>query len=166
MSWIVAQTHVNAEAKACFQLRRQGFESYLPRYRITRRHARRIEQVVKPLFPRYVFISGDALGLAWRAIASTIGIQNIVMQGDRPAVAPQELIDDIRRREDESGMVAVADASAFSSGDRVRVTNGPMADQLGIFDRAYDDQRVMILLDFLGRQVRTKMQIEDLQLAH
>ncbi len=165
MNWIVAHTQVSAETKATFQLRRQGFEVYLPQFRKTWRHARRIEQVVRPLFPRYLFIAGDAETLAWRAINSTFGVQNLVMQGDRPAVAPQQLVDDIRAREDDSGLIAIADKDAFGVGDRVRVVNGPLTDHLGIFECAHDDHRVMILLDFLGRKVRTKLRVEDLQLA-
>ena len=57
--WFVAQSHVHAESKAAMHLGRQGFEVYLPRYRKQRRHARRIDVVATPLFPRYPFVSID-----------------------------------------------------------------------------------------------------------
>jgi Transcription termination factor nusG len=37
--WYVARTHAHEEAKAIEHLRRQGFATYLPRYRKERRHA-------------------------------------------------------------------------------------------------------------------------------
>ena len=57
--WIVAHCHANAENKAEVHLTRQGFEVYFPKIQTTRRHARRIELVVRPLFPRYLFICFD-----------------------------------------------------------------------------------------------------------
>ena len=66
--WFVAQTHVHAETKATFHLARQGFEIYLPRYLKKRRHARRVDTVAAPLFPRYVFISVDMATQRWLSI--------------------------------------------------------------------------------------------------
>src|SRR5947209_3993566 len=57
--WYVAQTHPRAEAKAAEHLDRQGFHVYLPNFRKRRRHARRVETVTAPLFPRYLFVSVD-----------------------------------------------------------------------------------------------------------
>ena len=51
--WYVAQTHPNAEEKAFSHLERQGFRAYLPRYRKSRRHARKVELIRAPLFPGY-----------------------------------------------------------------------------------------------------------------
>ena len=72
--WFVAQSHVHAESKAAMHLDRQGFEVYLPRYRKQRRHARRIDVVAAPLFPRLWFcnntIAYRPLGtyVAWRSV--------------------------------------------------------------------------------------------------
>jgi len=57
--WYVAQTQPQAEFRAVANLERQGFETYLPRYLKRRRHARRIETIKAPLFPRYVFVRVD-----------------------------------------------------------------------------------------------------------
>ena len=73
-SWYVVQTHPHAEAKAASHLERQGYSIYLPRYLKRRRHARRIEIVAAPLFPRYLFVAIDPLTQRWRSIQSTIGV--------------------------------------------------------------------------------------------
>jgi transcriptional antiterminator RfaH len=57
--WYVVHAQPNAEAKVVSHLRNQGFRPYLPRYRKRRRHARRVEDVAAPLFPRYLFVSLD-----------------------------------------------------------------------------------------------------------
>ncbi len=64
---------------------RQGFEIYLPRYLKRRRHARKVDVVAAPLFPRYVFINIDMATQRWRPIQSTFGVSHLVMNGDEPA---------------------------------------------------------------------------------
>ena len=64
LRWYVVQTHVHAESKAAAHLLRQGYETYLPRYLKRRRHARKIDLVSKPLFPRYLKASGAQAWLA------------------------------------------------------------------------------------------------------
>src|SRR5665811_652744 len=98
--WYVVQTHPHAEAKASWHLGRQGFETYLPRYLKKRRHARRIDSVAAPLFPRYLFVAVDMTTQRWLSIRSTIGITRLVTNGDVPAVVPEAIIEGLKRRED------------------------------------------------------------------
>lgn len=157
--WYVAQTHSHAEAKAIGHLRRQGFEVYLPQYRKTRRHARRLERVRAPLFPGYLFVAIDVARERWRAIRSTVGIRSLICDGEAPVAVPDGIVDDIRAREDEDGLVAVPTPATFAHGETVRITDGPMRDQVGLFDCATDQDRVVVLLTLLGRQVRVPVPV-------
>ena len=103
--WFVAQSHVHAESKAAMHLGRQDFEVYLPRYRKQRRHARRIDVVAAPLFPRYLFVSIDLGAQRWHSIQSTIGITRLVGNGDEPGMVSPEIIEGLRDREDADGFV-------------------------------------------------------------
>lgn len=156
--WIVVHTHANAEAKAEHHLRRQGYEVYLPRYRKTRRHARRLETVIRPLFPGYLFVGFDAESTPWRPIQSTISVRHLIRAGDTPVLAPDWVVDGLRGREDGLGLVEVC--SSFVKGERVRIATGPLYDKLGVFDHADDNDRVIVLLDLLGRQVRVRLPME------
>src|SRR3974377_873193 len=91
-NWYVAHTHIHAESKAAFHLQRQGFGIYLPRYLKKRRHARRVDTVAAPLFPRYVFISVDTVTQRWHSIRSTIGITRLVAPRGVPAIVPPATI--------------------------------------------------------------------------
>jgi transcriptional antiterminator RfaH len=86
--WHVVQTHSRAEEKAVVHLMRQGYDVYLPRYLKRRRHARRSETVAAPLFPRYLFVSFDRQVQRWRSIQSTIGVSQLVCNGETPASLP------------------------------------------------------------------------------
>jgi transcriptional antiterminator RfaH len=155
--WCAVHTHAQAESKAASHLRRQGFEVFLPRYRKTRRHARRVETVPAPLFPRYLFVALDPTETRWRPILSTVGVSNLVRFGTAPAAVPTEVIDGIRAREDEEGFVAVTCVADLRAGDRVRIVAGPMSDVDALFECARDNDRVTLLLELLGRRVRVRV---------
>ena len=162
--WYVAHTHVHAEAKAALNLRRQGFSVFFPRYRKRRRHARRSEIILAPLFPRYVFVLIDMAQQRWRSIGSTIGVAHLVCQGEEPAVVPNKVISELQGREDSEGLVKL-DGPTFAPGAKVRVRYGAFGDSLGLFDGMTDRERVAILLNLLGRKVRVVLGAEAIEAA-
>ena len=99
------QTQPNAESKAVAHLARQGFATYLPRYLKRRRHARRVDVVAAPLFPRYLFVEIDMAVQRWRSIYSTIGVSQLVCNGDVPAPVPDQVITMLKDREDAAGFI-------------------------------------------------------------
>jgi transcriptional antiterminator RfaH len=152
--WYVVQTQVNGEAKAARNLLRQGFEVYLPRYLKRRRHARKVDFIAKPLFPRYMFVAIDMATQRWRSIQSTFGVSRLVTNGDDPAVVPEGVVHALRAREDDKGFVRLDNKPSFAPGDKVQVLAGAFIDCAGLFSGLADHDRVSILLDMLGRKVR------------
>ena len=163
--WIVAHCHANAEFKAEVHLKRQGFDVFLPRYKTTRRHARRVETVIRPLFPRYLFIKFDEQTTHWRPIRSTVGISHIISAGERPLIAPPWVVEQLRQRQDDDGMFSSVPKLRFEKGDAVQITDGAFSDRRGIFDGLNNSQRVAVLLDVMGRQVRTLVPSEAVRWA-
>ena len=152
--WYVVQTHPHAETKAAWHLGRQGFETYLPRYLKQRRHARRIEDIAAPLFPRYLFVAVDMATQRWLSINSTVGVTRLVRHGDRPAAIPVSVLETLKRREDANGFVQLDHQPKFSPGDKICVLGGAFRDCLGLYEGMSGHERVAILLELLGRKVR------------
>jgi transcriptional antiterminator RfaH len=160
--WYVVQTHSHAEAKASWHLQRQGFEIYLPRYLKKRRHARRTETVIAPLFPRYLFAAVDMTSQRWLSIHSTIGVTRLVCAGDRPAAVPVAVFEALKRREDANGLIQLDHKPQFLPGDKVCVLGGAFHDCLGLCEGMTSNERVRILLELLGRKVRINLDSEML----
>jgi len=158
--WYVVQTQVNGELKAAQNLMRQGFEVYLPCYLKRRRHARKIDLVSKPLFPRYLFVAIDVATQRWRSIQSTFGVIRLVSNGDDPAMLPEGVVSALKAREDEKGFITMNNKPAFAPGDKVRVLAGAFMDSAALFNGMADHDRVSILLDMLGRKVRVFLNAE------
>ena len=160
--WYVAQTHRRDEEKAAWHLRRQEFSVYLPRYLTRRRHARRVDWVKAPLFPRYLFIEMDSEHTQWRCINSTFGVSRLVCNGDRPAPVPEGIVEDIMARSDNRGLVRLDRMRPFSQGQKVQIMFGALTERVGMFECLTDEDRVVLLLDMLGRQVRIKLPLETI----
>jgi transcriptional antiterminator RfaH len=163
--WYVVHTRPSAENKAVVHLLRQGFESYLPRYLKRRRHARRVEVVGAPLFPRYLFVAIDMSVQRWRSIHSTVGVSQLVCAGDCPTLVPDQVIASLKQREDAAGFVQLERRPQFCKGDTIRVLDGVFGDCLGLYDGMTDRDRIAILLDLLGRKVRVLLDAEGVAAA-
>jgi transcriptional antiterminator RfaH len=163
-SWYIVRTHARAEAKAAVNLERQGFPIYLPRYLKRRRHARRVEIVSAPLFPRYLFVAIDIASQRWRSIQSTFGVAQLVCSGDDPSTVSAAVIDELRKREDEKGYVQLG-RRGFAQGEKIRVVDGVFSACLGLFEGMTDNERVTVLLDLLGRKVRVIMDLDAVAAA-
>jgi hypothetical protein len=97
-------------------LRNQGFSVLLPRIAGRRGFG--------PLFPRYLFV-GHPHEQRAASIGNTYGILYVVQFGDRPACVPLSVIDEIRGRMNDHGVVHVDSVprheSLFSRRERDRV---------------------------------------------
>jgi transcriptional antiterminator RfaH len=158
--WYVVQTHIHAEAKAASNLIRQGFEIYLPRYLRRRSHARKIEKIAAPLFPRYMFVNIDIATQRWRSVQSTYGVSHLVLNGSDPVPVAGAVINELKAREDAGGFVKLDSRAKFTIGEKVRVVAGVFAENLGLFDGMADRDRVAVLLDLLGRKVRVSIEAD------
>lgn len=162
MSWCAVYTQPQAENLAAQQLQNQAFEVYVPMYLKRRIHARRETWSLKPLFPRYIFVRLIE-STPWRSIRSTIGVHDLVYMGDQPAKLDDVVITEIRQREDDDGVVRMPTAEGYKKGDQVRITRPGLGELFGLFEERSDSDRVFVLLDLLGRKVRTQVREGDLQ---
>ena len=163
--WYVVHTHSLSETKALFHLRRQGFDAYLPMYKKTRRHARRVDVVARPLFPRYLFVSLDISADRWWRVQSTVGVSHLVCHGEEPTSLPDGMVEALRGREDADGYCSMSELDAFKKGQAVEISDGPFSDFTGIFDAASDTERVYILLNLMGREVRVRVPVQSVQIC-
>lgn len=130
-------------------LERQGFAAFCPRFRKTRRHARRIDHVLSPVFPGYIFVRFDRDQDQWRSINGTVGVSRLVGNSSaRPQPMPDAAMETIMARCEGGVMVGAMDA--FHQGQQVRLLSGPFADQLAEVERLHDRGRVRVLLNILG----------------
>ncbi len=155
-AWIVAATHPHKEGLAFANLARQGYEPYCPMIRRTRRHARKIEEVRRPLFPGYVFVGLDPDRDPWRPIRSTLGVRSVVHFGDRLGHVDADFVAALRARE-QDGVIALPERR-FSPGEQVRLVGGPMDGLVGTILSIDARGRLRVLMDMVRQSVRVRVE--------
>ena len=161
--WCVAYTQSGKENLAAGQLAAQGFETYLPKYRKTVRHARKVTDIKAPLFPRYLFVAVDLDCSLWRAINGTRGISYILTMGEKPATVPTGIVEEIKSRETQEQLIELDPNTLYEPGDSLEITAGALSRQVGNFIRVDTNQRIVMLLQLLGRELEVRIQTEDVQ---
>ena len=153
-NWYVVSTQPHQEARAETNLRRQGYEAWLPKLLRQRRHARRVDTTKAPLFPGYLFITLEPQVQTWRAINSTFGVRHILCHGELPRPIERGFVEALKETTDDSGVVALPNADKLVPGQPLRLLTGPFANSVGTLLRLADKDRVALLLDLLGREVQ------------
>jgi transcription elongation factor/antiterminator RfaH len=153
--WYVARTLPQRELHAARQLANQGFRIFVPRYRKNRRHARKVETVSVPLFPRYIFVVVDRTRDRWRSINGTFGVDRLLVYGGEPQPVPEGVAENLIQATDEDGNVRFD--FHLREGQTVKVTAGPFAELVGQLEGLDENGRVRVLLEIMGGKVRVAL---------
>jgi transcriptional antiterminator RfaH len=158
--WYLIHTKPCGEALAQENLRRQGFETYLPRVAFKVRRQGRGRMCVAPLFPRYLFLQLEEGRQALSPVRSSVGVSAVVRFGLHYAIVSDEIIEELSGRADpQTGLHHLA-ARALIPGEPVRVDAGAFEGLSGVFERHAGPDRVVVLLRLLGQEAAVQFPAE------
>jgi transcriptional antiterminator RfaH len=149
--WYCVHTKPKCEHSAASVLRELGgVETFCPRIRFQRSTRRGKVWFVEALFPSYFFARFDP-ETSLRAVKHSQNVIRVVEFGGIPIRVPVESIEYLQR--EMSGEELREIKVGIKAGDSVEVTEGPMRGLTGIVESVHSgEERVRILLEFLGRQ--------------
>ncbi len=151
LSWYVVHSKPKCEhTAAAMMLGLEGVETYCPRIRFQRNTRRGKVWFVEALFPSYFFarfVPTESL----RAVRSSQNVIRVVDFGGQMTPVADHVIQLIRA---EMGSQDVKELKVgVKVGDTVEFTEGPMRGLKGIVNSIHSgDERVKILMEFLGRE--------------
>ena len=154
-SWYIVQFKPNSHKIAARNLKRQGFETFLPMHEVTRRTVVKFETVIRPLFAGYMFVACDPEQAPWRQINSTYGISHLLSFAEGPKPIPGSLITGLRARCDSVGKVLPL--GCFEAGQSVEIHSGPFSNFIATVEKMASDVRVWVLLDIMGKETRVQV---------
>jgi len=155
-AWYLIHSKPKQELIAREQLERQSYQTYLPMAYVYRRRSGRSVQVIAPMFPRYLFIHLSDETDDWRPIRYTVGVANLVRFGINAARVPQDLIETLIAREDESG-IQILPGKKLSIGDGVRVIEGPFEGYDAIIHAKTPKDRVVLLIKVIEKYIKLEL---------
>lgn len=163
LSWYVIQTKPTVESLVQKHLANASFETFLPRIRTIVRGQKRGVSRIKSLFPSYLFAHIDLSDPnLYRMIKYTRGVRKILGDGAMPVAVPDEMINLIRDRVNEEGVIE--QRLTMKKGDAVRVRSGLFRDLVGILDKPVSAAgRVRVLLQIMRHQVRCDLSAGEIE---
>jgi transcriptional antiterminator RfaH len=161
LHWFLAQVRPNADQLARRNLERQHFTTFQPLERRTRVRGGKFTTVLSPFFPGYIFISYPESPAPWSLVNSTYGVTRLVSFAGKPAPVPAAIIAALQAACGSDGVVTRA--HEFASGSRVEVASGAFSHFIGEVERLTPDHRVLVLIDFMGKQTRVNLPAGDLR---
>lgn len=162
--WYLAQLKPGGFERAVTNLARQGYESFMPLREEARRRAGRWNKSLRPLFPGYLFVKVPDNKRQWQSINATYGVSRLVaLESGRPTPVAPRLVLELRNRMSANGLLQpVAD---LKTGDLVRVVSGPFYDVLAKIEAVPEQGRIYVLLDLMGRYVKTELAASDVEIV-
>ena len=169
-AWYALYTRHQHEKVVASLLSGKGFEVFLPLYSTVHRWKDRDKHLSLPLYPGYVFLR-DCLEQKLQ-IMMTPGVHSIVGTAGCPEPILNFEMEAVKRVIDSS--CAVAPHPFLHSGDRVRVTHGPLEGIEGILLRKKNTFRLVLSVEMLRKAVAVEVDTsmvepinsQDLNLSH
>ena len=151
-SWYLLQSKPKQESVAYRHLCNQGYETFLPTITVEKIHGGVRKTKSEPLFARYLFVRLDPDGSrSWAPLRSTMGVSQLVRFGSHYAKLADELVHALKQRIHVHPVM-----SLFASWDSVTITQGPFIGLEAVFNNYDGNQRAIVLLNWLGSNMRVK----------
>jgi transcription antitermination factor NusG len=151
--WFALQGRTRNEAGVAEQLNGQGYERFLPLYKVRKRWSDRIKEVATPLFPGYLFCRFNPQDRL--PILKTPGVMQIVGFKNGPVAVDESEIQALQT-------IAAAGAQQqpwpfLTAGDRVRIDSGPLLGLEGILTEVRRSHRLVLSVTLLQRSVAVEI---------
>lgn len=151
LNWFLIYTKPRCEDGVSTKFIENGFEVLNPKIEERRYIRRKLQDVISPLFPCYIFVQFDN-PKDYRLVKYTRGVKSVVGPENIPAAVPQDIIDRIRKRM-EGGVIHIQPCS-FIPGEDVSIQAGPFEGLEAVFEKELKgSERVSILLKAVNARV-------------
>ena len=160
MNWYLLQTKPNVHVMACENLRRQGFDVFLPLITKTTKKNDKFLDVKAPLFPGYIFMGTATDPVPWKSVNGTRGVSAAVTLDGVYRPVNSEIIEGLRCRCDNDGVIQ--SLNDIIPGDRVKVEKGPFAEFICTVESIQDNRRAWVLIDLLQQKTKSEISMNDL----
>jgi len=163
--WHLLMTKPREDDRAEAHLLNQDYELFRP---LLRQHKikKGVQVVVtEPLFPRYIFIRLDDVLGNWSRIRSTRGVAKMVRFTDLPAIVPDSLIAALQNQCVENNIIDTTREKPFvySKGDEIEITEGSFRGITAIIKEQVADDRVLLLLNLLGKEQELEISLKQVK---
>ena len=142
-NWYLIKTKSRQEKIAKQNLKNQDYRAFCPMAKINNR--------LVVLFPGYLFVQLNEKTQNWSPINSTKGVLHFVKFGWNFAKVSTSIIEFIKTNQHITAE-KLKDLNKFKPGDKVQISDGVFNNCVAIFESYKSDERVILLMNLLGRE--------------
>ena len=142
-NWYLIKTKSRQEKIAIQNLENQGYGAFCP--------IAKINNQLVVLFPGYLFVQLNEKTQNWSPINSTKGVSHFVKFGLNFAKVPFSVIEFIKTNQHFTTKKLI-NLNKFKPGDKVQISDGAFKNYMAIFKCYKSDERVILLMNLLGRE--------------
>tara|TARA_B110000008_G_scaffold257789_1_gene276240 strand:- start:2269 stop:2757 length:489 start_codon:yes stop_codon:yes gene_type:complete len=146
--WYLLSTKSRSEKIAENNLKNQGHETFLPMMALKKTK-------IKVFFPGYIFVK-PKIGTSFISIKSTKGVKQFIKFGNSFPVVSDELVEFLKSRIYHFEKL-VKNQNNYKKGQLVQIERGPFKDFEAIFESYDKEHNVFVLLRFLERVQKIKI---------
>lgn len=168
--WYVVHTYSGYESKVAEQLRQrvesmgmedQILEILIPTQEKIEIRAGAKQKIKEKIFPGYLLVKMVLNDNSWLTVRTTNGITGFVGIGNRPTPISEEEVETIQKF---MKLAAPKFKTKFSTGEAVKIVDGPFADFLGTIESIDEGKgKVKVLVSIFGRE--TPVELDFLQVS-
>ena len=159
--WYLIYSKPREERKALENLESQGYESFLPLISLLKEDGTSLKTQI--MFPRYIFSRFNKEHSNWLTINSTLGVNKIVSFGNYLAEVPDELIQELKNRCGEEGVIKQTKKKvSYQEGDKILVKKGMLKGKNITFLSYKGKERIRVLLDIVSQHAVTELSLSDI----
>lgn len=168
--WYVVHTYSGHENKVATNLKQRIetmklvgkiFDIVVPtRNVVTVRHGKK-EEIKEKIFPGYILVKMILDDESWLAVRTTQGVTAFVGAGNKPTPISESEVETILKF---MKLEAPKYKTTFSTGEAVKIVDGPFADFLGTIDNIDEAKgKIKVLVSIFGRE--TPVELDFLQIS-
>ncbi|GDX62425.1 hypothetical protein LBMAG33_7350 [Candidatus Levyibacteriota bacterium] len=168
--WYIVHTYSGHEDKIAKTLKQRietmGFEDRIHDIIVPTRNTIKVskgkkESINERIFPGYVLVRMELNDETWLLVRTTPGVTAFIGAGNKPTPISEKEVEAIKKF---MNMEEPLYKTSFSSGEAVKIIDGPFSDFLGTIDEIDDARgKVKVLVSIFGRE--TPVELDLLQVA-
>ncbi len=160
-NWYAVYVRSRHENKVSSQLQSKGIEVFLPLVKKFRQWKDRKKCVSFPLFPGYLFVKITTDHEQFINVLKVKGVVKILGDSSGYTPVPEEQVTTIYKM--VHSHLAIDEHPYLTEGQKVRITDGPLAGVQGILVSKDKEHRVVVSIDILQKGVSVKVDIRAIE---
>ncbi len=168
--WYVVHTNSGHEIRVAETLRQrvetmgladQVFELLVPTQDRIIIRAGKKSTIKEKIFPGYLLVKMIIDDASWLAVRTTVGVTGFVGAGNKPTPLSEAEVENIQKF---ISSPAKRFKTRFTSGEAVKITDGPFADFLGTITELDEEKgKVKVLVSIFGRETPVELDLLQIQ---